>query len=132
MAATYDFGTTLETALRDRVVCGLRNEGVQRRLLSEAELTLDKTLTIVQGMEAAELNAKSLRGPTTDTEVHQLKSEATDRKPCYRCGKKNHLASKCRFLEATCHACNKKGHIASVCRSKKSAQVPFNGKKQYA
>lgn len=122
MAATCEFGDQLQTSLRDRIVCGLRNESMQRRLLTEPDLTLDKTLTIVQGMEAAEENAKSLRGSTTEAEVHKVESQ-TERgpgigKPCYRCGKKNHPASKCRFVEATCHFCKKKGHIASVCRSR--------------
>ena len=40
-------------------------------------------------------------------------------KPCYRCGATDHLASACRFKEATCHNCQK-GHIAKVCRSRGS------------
>ena len=45
-------------ALSDRLVCGLRNTGIQKRLLSEASLTLAKAGEIAQGMEAAEKNAK--------------------------------------------------------------------------
>ena len=40
LAEHCDFGDHLEEALRDRLVCGLRNETTQRRLLAEADLTL--------------------------------------------------------------------------------------------
>ena len=39
-------------------------------------------------------------------------------KPCYRCGRTNHDATKCRFIDATCNHCDKKGHISPACRSK--------------
>ena len=35
LADTCEFGTYLCDALRDRLVCGLRNEAIQRRLLTE-------------------------------------------------------------------------------------------------
>ena len=39
LAATCEFGSFLNEALRDRLVCGLRSEAVQWRLLSEKDLT---------------------------------------------------------------------------------------------
>ena len=44
----------LEEALRDRLVCGLRNVSTQKKLLTEADLTLAKAIKIAQGMEAAD------------------------------------------------------------------------------
>ena len=64
------FGTYLNEALRDRLVCGFRSESIQRRLLAEKDLTLSKAVEIAQGMEAAENNAKSLKG--TMEAVHKL------------------------------------------------------------
>ena len=43
----------LEDALRDRLVCGLQDESVQRWLLTELELTLAKATELAQGMETA-------------------------------------------------------------------------------
>ena len=54
------FADYLEQALRDRLVCGIRSESIQKRLLAEADLTLKKAVELAQGMEAAERNAKSL------------------------------------------------------------------------
>ena len=60
LAVSCEFGETLDEALRDQLVCGLRNEAYQKRLLSEPELTLDKALQIAQSMETADVNACAL------------------------------------------------------------------------
>ena len=59
LAATCEFGEFLNDALRDRLVCGQRNESVQKRLLSEANLTFSKALKLAQSMELAD---KTLKG----------------------------------------------------------------------
>ena len=55
------FNNYLEQALRDRLVCGLRNEGTRKRLLSEADITLAKALELAQGFEAAEKNVQQFK-----------------------------------------------------------------------
>ena len=62
MAVPCEFGATLGEALRDRLVCGLGNEAHQKRLLSEPDLTLDKSLVLAQSLETADTNAKTLHG----------------------------------------------------------------------
>ncbi len=115
------FDAFLEEALRDRLVGGLRTEAVQKRLLSEADLTLTNAVKIAQGMESADRNTRSLKDAAPV--IHQLTSSIGGRKPpCSRCGKTTHTPSDCRFKEAECHACGKKGHIAPVCRSKPQPQ----------
>ena len=47
--------------LRDRLVCGINNEAIQRRLLSESKLTYEKALEMAQAMEAAMKNAQELQ-----------------------------------------------------------------------
>ena len=51
------FETFLEEALQDKFVCGLSSEVVQRRLLVETGLMLDKAFEMAQGMEAAAVDA---------------------------------------------------------------------------
>lgn len=53
-AAHCDFGERVEEALRDSLVCGLKNSNVQRKLLTEPWLTYAKAVEVVLGMEAAE------------------------------------------------------------------------------
>ena len=143
MAVPCEFGDSLSESLKDRLVCGLRNEAHQKRLLSELELTLDKAQAICQSLETAELNAQTLRG--SDPMLKQLSQDRRQRmhaqsqrrgktpphnaqrvRECSRCGRPDHVAANCRFAEYVCRKCNKKGHLARVCRSQKFASR--NGK----
>ena len=136
LASRCEFGEGLEDALRDRLVCGLREEVHRKRLLAESELTLSKALTIAHSLELAEQNARELRGAVSSSAVHQVSHSRTPYKgpaqchssskpqghgkECYRCGSTDHLAATCRFIDTICHQCKKKGHLARVCRSAKS------------
>ena len=51
----------LKIMLRDRLVCGINHEGIQRRLLSEKNLTYDNALEIALAMEAAAKDTKDLQ-----------------------------------------------------------------------
>ena len=44
-------GDQLGEALRDRLVCGIRDTVIQKRLLSEPNPSLDRVLEIARGME---------------------------------------------------------------------------------
>ena len=70
------------------------------------------------GMEAAEKNAKSLKG--TENSIKSV----TSVKACYRCERTSHNQKDCRFKDAECHNCGKRGHIATVCRSPKKKRQP--------
>ena len=119
-----DFGTGLNDALRDRLVCGIRDEGegVQKRLLTKENLTFDKALKMAEaaeqaGKDAAQFhNTSRLEKPLED--VHVVQSGGLS---CSGCGGR-HLRSKCRFKDVQCRFCKKKGHIERVCRSK-----PYQG-----
>ena len=54
MAVPCEFGNFLSESLKDRLVCGLRNEAIQKRLLLEPKLTLDKSQAICQSLETAD------------------------------------------------------------------------------
>ena len=46
LAAPCEFGACLNEALQDRLVCVIRSENIQKWLLSEAELSLTKAISI--------------------------------------------------------------------------------------
>ena len=124
LAKDCDFRTALEDNLRDRLVCGVADPGMQRKLLSEQNLTFQKAFEIAQGHEYVAKNAQTLCNGSSS--VHQLKSEVEN--PCYRCGRKGHQQNDCKFKTATCHHCGKVGHIKHVChslqRSSRSSHLP--------
>ena len=133
LATTCDFGDYLDQALRDRFVCGLRSEAIQKSLLSETELDFVRAVKVAQGMEAAHKNTQTLKGPEPTVgkveKVTQSPKSAGYRKAavhsgekpnCYRCGRTGHLPQECGFKEAVCYNCRRKGHLAKVCRSPKT------------
>ena len=121
LAAHCQFGEYLDEALRDRFVCGLRNSGTQKRLLTETEpLTLKKALEVAVAVEAADLKAKELQSSESAQlrKVEQIPPTRKNKKPCYRCGKQDHSPSDCKYRDFVCRKCSKKGHLAKVCRSR--------------
>jgi hypothetical protein len=48
-----NYGDKLGEQIRDWLVCGVRNEKIQQRLLSEGQLTLEHALEIATSMESA-------------------------------------------------------------------------------
>ena len=56
-----DFGTSLKEMLCDRIVCGIEDPKIQRRLLAEPELTFDKAFELAIASESADKNAKDLQ-----------------------------------------------------------------------
>lgn len=125
LAHDCNYGTTLEQMLRERLVCGINDNRIQRRLLSETDLTFEKAFKIAVAAEAASKNVQDLhKAPLACNSMKtegSLKKEGDWRKrdkECYRCQGKQHSAAECKFKEAKCHCCGKIGHIAKACRNK--------------
>ncbi|KAL5480000.1 hypothetical protein EMCRGX_G023613 [Ephydatia muelleri] len=57
IAQHCEFGPALDDMLRDRLVCGLRDDKVQRRLLADSQLTFAKAFEVAQASELAEQRA---------------------------------------------------------------------------
>lgn len=145
-ASACDFGNDLSTNLRDRFICGLQSEALQRKLLSE-ELTFQQALDRAIADEAARKNVQditssfSTMSPTSKSThgVHKISSRRQAAKPkpqqaapqsargsdsakCWRCGFSNHRPDECRYKNAKCFKCTKIGHLRSECKSAKATQ----------
>ena len=128
IAHDCNYGQTLEQMLRDRLVCGINDDRIQRRLLAEVDLTFDKDYKMAVAADAASRNAMDLQSRVAA--VNQVKTggakgdERCDesypkQRECYRCNGKQHLAVECRFKDAKCHACGKIGHINKAFRTRR-------------
>ena len=61
LAQFCNYGDSLQTMLRDRLVCGINDESIQRRLLAETALTFKKALELAQGMETVAKNVREMQ-----------------------------------------------------------------------
>ncbi len=95
-------------------MCGINDELMQKKLLSEKGLTYTRAVEIAQGVETSEANLREIKGPVPiKTEpVYQVQG-ATRTIParkttCSRCGVAGHSESMCRFKDKLCNFCKKK------------------------
>ncbi|KAL7842138.1 hypothetical protein SRHO_G00238270 [Serrasalmus rhombeus] len=77
-----EFGAVLDDMLRDRLLCGINEDEIQHRLLSETAptLTFKKALEISQGMETAASNAKDIQKGHAGAQpvaVHHVKKDSS-------------------------------------------------------
>lgn len=135
LARFCEFGDFLEEALRDQLVCGLRNEQQQATLLAKHDLKLSTAIEEVQALEMATKQSSAIKADAHPAAVasaststssgvqavsHKSKSfqrGKSKKDSCHRCGGQ-HSADTCRFRTEECHLCKKRGHIARMCRSK--------------
>ena len=136
------FGLHFEEALRDRLVCGLRNVAVQKKLLAKESLTLKKAYETALGMEMAAKQARHLQhevpsadsvqvvsrrragsGPPRGWKQPQTQTSPADPPPCFCCGKLGHRPDKCFFKKQKCRQCGSYGHIQRMCPNRRVALV---------
>ena len=97
----------LDDTLRDRFVCGLRSESIQKRLLSGKDLTIANALEKAQNMEAAHRNAQALKGLSPTLPVGKLMERGLPSKSSrrtHRSGSEGHGGN------VACHRCGADDH----------------------
>lgn len=113
-----NFGDYLGDALRYRFVCGLRNEKIQKILISK-DLTLGKAVKTAVAMETATYDAIELQGQRNQQTVNTIhkktptpKSDFTHKtaptKPCFL-WEGDHKLDKCRHINTICRFCSNTG-----------------------
>ena len=149
-----DFGTNLDSALRDRFVWGLISETCKRKLLSENNLEYARAVEIALSLEAAEQNAAEMKRNVDYREgVHFVKNHrvkqpfSSGNRPhrhqqpkerqgqrgsdvrqsqCYCCGKIGHYKNQCDKRESYCDSCGKQGHLKVMCRVSSGKSESFS------
>ncbi|XP_041651122.1 uncharacterized protein K02A2.6-like [Cheilinus undulatus] len=100
LAQDCNYGDTLQQMLRDRIVCGINDDRIQRRLLAEEGLTFEKALSIAVAAETANKNAQDLQNPGTTVKCFNVSKGPQETRSfkgtkvfCYRCKGTKHTAA---------------------------------------
>ena len=146
LAATCEFGELKDEMIRDRLVCGIADNSVRRKLLQEPKLSLEKCLDICRSAEATSAHLKAISGQSSSTGSPADNVNAVDKrkkskapptrrsngqmqkqplpepkedllKCCKHCGSHVKQRTKCPAFGKLCSACNKPNHFAEMCRS---------------
>ena len=80
-----DYNATIDEMLRDRLVCGIKEDRIQRRLFAEPGLTFKKAIKVSFAMEMAVKNAHDLQVQELKP-VHKVTKRNREMEDCYRCG----------------------------------------------
>ena len=138
--------------IRDRIVCGVREKSIRRKLLQESGLTLSKCVDICRVNEATAAQLKDMApSQTTEQEANAVNQKENFKKPktskengkdpkdqlsaeCKFCGNKHERKrDKCPAYGKTCSSCGKANHFAGKCsknsRESKKRSQKFKRKK---
>ncbi|KAL5475818.1 hypothetical protein EMCRGX_G025684 [Ephydatia muelleri] len=115
-----NFGPALNEALRDRLICGMRNQTVQKHLRVKTDLDFAKALEIAEMEEMAMKDASELQLQAKPEPVHYIE------KPARTANGTRSKDHKSIPKEIRCWVCGKSGHIAKMCKNKRWVQgSPF-------
>ncbi|CAN7989906.1 unnamed protein product [Ixodes pacificus] len=81
LACHCEFEDWLDRLLCDRLVCGLRDETLQRRLLAEPELTLTKAVQMARAAEEAAIKTEELRRTRSEARQERNRVAHAPRRP---------------------------------------------------
>ncbi|UYV60475.1 K02A2.6-like [Cordylochernes scorpioides] len=132
--ANFKYAVMSDELLKDRIVVGIINNEIRERLLSEADLDLEKATQICIACENATNQMKHVLSDS-DKQVAVTKMNSKkweDRKEprkenttnqshkiienCRNCGR-SHKINQCPAYQKRCNKCKKLNHFANLCRS---------------
>ena len=132
LADTCNFGALKDETIRERIVCGVGDSSLRKKLLQVPELTLERCIDMCHCAEATstQLEAMSAQNshvhPPSEVNFFKKPSKGADKssflKDC-RFGGQAHEKerSKCLAFGTICSACQKENHFALKCAPRKKA-----------
>ena len=138
LACTCNFENSLNDMLRDRLVVGLRDQKIQRTLLTNSELTFDDAVKHAVSMDVASREVQIIQSGSVNVVDSKLDSSFKNKNfnnkmnfpnvksaakvphnySCFSCGSKSHMRNDCKFKQAKCFSCGRLGHVKKMCKSK--------------
>ena len=137
LAQTCNFCNCLYGSLiRDRLVLGVRNKLIWKKLLQEKKLSLSRSRAIDIGRsgETTNMRLKELKNKTpvtgADDEINDVTPRRTENdRPrrdkginrCRYCGGR-HRRGDCQAYGESCKKCDRRNHFAQVCQQRNTSQ----------
>lgn len=139
MAQSCNFGEFLDRALRDRFICGVYNESIQRKLFNDSSVTkFEKAVEIASLMEATKSDVELIQGDAVNyvsngnrtNDSHFNKNSSTNKGSFQgQSGQRNAPRNAQTSAQHTnqsddrivCYACGSTGHIARFCRKRQQS-----------
>lgn len=144
LAANCEFGTHLNTAIRDKFVMGLEKGPAKDKIFLENVTTpFEKVLEIANNAEYilqqyhrcdvkqdAELNfvkrqssawpkSREEMGMSKNQKYGSEKKSPKQQQQCNVCGYNNHCSTACKFRNYKCNLCKQRGHLKKMCKTKR-------------
>ncbi|KAK9687926.1 hypothetical protein QE152_g35915 [Popillia japonica] len=127
-AASCELGELKDRLIKDRIVCGVRDKNVQRRLLREGNITLNEVVKICVASEISEKQARIIQDSSNVDAIQKWKGAfsknhgASTRSEiksyfidCTKC-KKKHKIRECPAFGKFCLNCKGRNHFAAACK----------------
>lgn len=109
LAGTCNYEGICDELIRDRIVCGIRDNTIRKKLLQESELTLDKCVNICRAAEKTAAQLKTMSGhedvhfvkqkqPNTTATTkpqHNIRKQQQSRPPRHQQGSKSSVCKYC-------------------------------------
>ncbi|XP_065921947.1 uncharacterized protein [Magallana gigas] len=139
LADTCNFGTLIESMIRDRIICGVSDSGLRERLLRVSDLDLDKCIQVCRATVVSKAQNKEIEPQAAGTSVHAVNfHKKSFRKPtpqrhqpqhyrqdpiqCRYCGNRHEKGRQhCKEYGYQCGKWHKPHHFEKVCNSVKSS-----------
>lgn len=121
-AKQCDFKDQEDRLVRDMIVIGIRDKGLQERLLREADIKLDQVISQCRAAEAGksrtlEMSMQIKQEVDVIKKVDIGQGVRSKMLACTYCGKR-HPARNCPAFGKKCANCNNYNHFAAVCRTR--------------
>lgn len=123
LAKTCNYGGLEDNLIRDRIVCGIRENTIRKRLLQEDKLSLDRAIDMCRAFESTAVKIKTMAGASTSEDIAEVRkltrkqrtSESKQKDKCKYCGTFCEKR-RCPAYGKKCNNCGKLNHFASECR----------------
>lgn len=109
LSETCGFGVMKDELIRDRIIAGIADSELSRKLRYTAKLTLCKAIEMVRAYENAPRRTRSIQVVVQNEIAHYNKHTCSD------CGGDKHRPEICPARNIRCHKCRLIGHYTEQC-----------------